>query len=196
MAQEAKPQSFGRAVLVRVGIGVGAASLLVIVVGLLLPRTFSVERSRDVAAAPAVVYPHLEDLELWRTWAPWLQENPSVKVTPGPVAAGDGASLSWTGGSGESGGGRVELVHCEPPTRVDFTILFTGDRFPSQGSLLVQEDAAGSLVTWSMTGDMGWNPFNRYLGLLLGSFVGDMFDKGLDRLSMVAETADSTAIRP
>ena len=42
----------GGAILKRIGIGVGAATLLVVAVGFLMPRTYTVERSLVIDASP------------------------------------------------------------------------------------------------------------------------------------------------
>lgn len=42
----------GGAILKRIGIGVGAATLLVVAVGFLMPRTYAVERSLVIDASP------------------------------------------------------------------------------------------------------------------------------------------------
>ncbi len=190
LTTEPKPSSLGLAILARVGIGVGAATILVIVIGFFLPRTFSVERSIVIDAAPAHIHGWLDDLHRWSEWTPWLKEDPSLVVTVGEVSAGAGASQTWTG---DSGGGWLRLTRSEPDWGVAYEMAFAGDKYPSTGGLLFGRDDAGARVTWTMTGDLGWNPFERYPGLLLGSLIGPMFDEGLAKLRMLAETADEAA---
>ena len=49
------------------------------------------------------------------------------------------------------------------------------------------EPDGGTTVTWTMTGDHGWNVMDRYLGLLMDPLLGPMFEDGLERLKLVAE---------
>jgi hypothetical protein len=44
-------------------------------------------------------------------------------------------------------------------------------------------------VTWSNAGELGYNPVNRWFGLLMDNFMGRDFEEGLRNLKTQAESA-------
>ena len=172
-------------ILKRILIGVAAATLLVFAVGLVLPRTWAVSRKATVEAPRERVHALCADLTEWTAWAPWLQEGPGLVVTPGDTVQGPGARLAW---STPDGSGTVAVTASDPQDGVAFTLAF-----PQRGlradCLLAYAPAAGgaTTVTWTMTGDAGWNVMDRYLGLMMDPVLGPLFADGLERLKLVAE---------
>ena len=71
--------------LKRIGIGVGLATLLVIVVGLFLPRTYTIERSIVITAPQEHIHEFLDNLEQWPRWIPWFKADPDLQITLGSV---------------------------------------------------------------------------------------------------------------
>jgi hypothetical protein len=60
-----------------------AVVLLVVgfaVVVALQPSQFHVERTATIAAPPAAVFAHVDDLHKWEAWSPWAKLDPAAKV--------------------------------------------------------------------------------------------------------------------
>lgn len=172
-------------ILKRIGIGVGAATLLVVAVGLFLPRTWSVSRDEVIQVEPARVHELCNDLQQWPAWTPWLQADPELQITLGPVTSGAGAHQSW---QGKDGAGELTFTRSDPAWGVAYDIAFV-DRGTRAACTMVYGPGpvGGTSITWTMSGDHGWNVMDRYLGLLMDPLLGPMFEDGLERLKLVAE---------
>jgi len=170
-------------ILNRIGIGVGAATLLVVGVGLMLPRTWTVSRTVQIDAPRARVHALCADLHEWPAWAPWFRADPALRIETGDVTSGAGAHESW---QGESDHGHLTFTRSDPDWGVAYDI--TNRRLQARCAMRYAEGDSGRIaVTWEMTGDTGWNFMDRYLGRLMGPIQGPLLDDGLERLKLVAE---------
>jgi hypothetical protein len=46
----------------------------------------------------------------------------------------------------------------------------------------------GVKVTWTFQGDAGKNPIGRYMGLMIESFLGPQYERGLANIKKIAES--------
>lgn len=178
----------GLAILKRIAIGVGAATLLVIAVGFMLPGTFTVTRSVTMKAEPATIHALVGDLERWPDWTPFLEADPTTVVTPGDRTSGVGASQNW---NGKSGSGELTFTRSDPDWGIEYDMDFDEGAFLSFCTIRYEIVEGGTKVSWSMTGDHGMNVFKRYMGLMMDRWVGPMYEEGLLKLKHVAETSSA-----
>ncbi len=167
-----------------VGIGILAATLVVAIIGLILPSQYSVQRELVINTSPERIHQFTSDLETWPQWTPWFKDDPSLEITLGTITQGQGANQDWTA---KKGGGRLTLTRSEPNWGVTYDMKLSGSRPQSTCAMRYQVMADSTLVVWEMSGDMGWNLVGRFFNLLMDPMVGPMFDDGLARLKMLAE---------
>jgi hypothetical protein len=183
-------------ILKRIGIGVLAATVVVLAVGLMLPRDWSVSRSVTIDAPQPRVHALCEDLEQWPAWTPWFKTDPELEITLGAITRGTGASQSWRG---KGSAGELVFTRCEPDWGVAFDLVFTDRGTRAASTLCYAAADSGTVVTWDMQGDSGWNVLNRLLGVMMDPVMGPMLEDGLERLKLVAEDkapdAKETALR-
>ena len=170
--------------------GLAAILLLLVVVGFVLPTEYEIEESVAIQATPAQVHAHLEDLEKWPAWAPWVEADPTIVTTYGTTTVGVGASQTWTS---ESGDGELELTQCDPATGIAYDMAFiSGDtRAPAAAAMSYSASGDTTTVTWTMSGDMGEFMPPVVAGLMtpiMKSSIGSMFAQGLDKLKLVVES--------
>jgi uncharacterized protein YndB with AHSA1/START domain len=158
---------------------------LLVIVGMMLPSGFKVQRSITVAAPAEKIYPLLADPREWKRWAIWNQRDPAMQIQYSGAAQGTGAKWSWQ--SKTEGNGAMEFTAAVPYKHVDYALSFPDVGMSSRGILLLAPDASGTRVTWTNEGDMGSSPINRYFGLMMDSMVGPDFDAGLRNLKALAE---------
>ena len=159
--------------------------IILIVIGLFLPASFTVERSIKINASPEKVHEYVGDLVMWDEWTPWKEEDPTIVVTRGDKTKGVGASQSWVG---ESGDGALTITKDTPDEGIEYDLVFEGGQYLSKGAIMYDEiDAGETKVTWIMSGDMETPVIGGYFAILMDSMVGDMFDKGLNNLKAAAE---------
>jgi effector-binding domain-containing protein len=169
-------------ILKKLAIAVAGTLGLLLVIGLLLPRTAHVERSRVVPAAPATVYTVLNGFHVFDRWSPWAGIDPNAQTTFEGPATGVGAKMSWSGNP-EVGSGSQEILEAEPSRRIRLRLTF-GD-FPGDftATHLLEPEGDGTLVTWAFDADYGGSIVGRYFGLLSERMLGPDYEKGLERLA-------------
>jgi carbon monoxide dehydrogenase subunit G len=156
------------------------------VVGLLLPRQRHVERSIDVAATPAQIWPLLAEPKRWTSWSPWYAKDPTMKLVYSGPEAGAGAGWAWE--SQSQGHGSMRFEDAQPPTRLGYTLRFDDMGSTATGEfLLVPQGSTATRVTWAFDTDLGLNPVARWFGLAMDRLVGPDFDSGLAKLATQAQ---------
>ncbi len=172
------------AIMKRVGLGVGLATLLVVVVGFILPSSYTVSRTVTINADPVHIHTFVGDLEQWPAWTPWVKADPTIVVTFGDKTTGVGAHQSWTG---DGGGGELTFTRSDPTWGVAYDMSLGDGKYNTESTMEYIHDGGTTDVVWTMRGDLGHNPFNRYFGLMMGPMIGPMFEDGLNRLKLAAE---------
>lgn len=160
-------------------------------IGLLLPKTYRVERSVVVKAEPHDVYAQVNTLKKWPEWTAWtMKKYPDMQIEFKGPEAGEGAEYYWTGKS--TGKGNLKLTKSDPAKGVEYRLDFEDGKYVSDGSIFYEPAGAGEVkVTWVNSGDLGWNPVNRYFGLMMDRFMGPDFEEGLGNLKQRVETKDA-----
>ena len=176
----------GLSILKRVGMGVGLATLLVIGVGLFLPRTYTIERSIVITASKQQIHELCADLEQWPRWTPWFKADPGIEITMGPRSRGEGAHQAWHGKDSQ---GKLTFTRSDPAWGVGFDLWLNDGSTEAVCTMRYAVVDSGVQVTWDMTGDAGFNLLDRFFGLLMDPVVGPMFDEGLARLKLAVEQA-------
>lgn len=166
------------------GVLVGLVVLLV-VVGLFLPGTFTVVRTAEIAAAPDKVYALVADPRGWKQWSAWNKRDPQMQIEYSGPPSGAGAKWEWK--SKSQGDGAMTFSAAEPGRRVAYDLYFPDFGTTSKGDLRFEPSGAGTRVTWTMNGDMGKNPLYHWIALGADVMVGKDFDEGLAGLKATAE---------
>jgi uncharacterized protein YndB with AHSA1/START domain len=151
------------------------------------PSEFRVERTATIAASPAAVFAHVEDLHKWETWSPWAKLDPKAKVAYEGASAGKGAAFSWAGND-EVGRGRMTIIESQSPELVDIKVDFTK---PFEGtnssSFNFKPEGGGTAVTWTMGGHQDFIAKAVCVVFNGKKMIGDQLDQGLAQLKAVAE---------
>jgi len=179
-------------VMKRIGLGIGLATVLVAIVGFMLPASYTISRSIVIDAPPTDVHTYLGDLNNWPNWTPWFKGDSNLEVSIGTVAQGVGAHQTW---QGNSSSGELTITRCEQDWGIAFDMALDKGRKMTACTMCYTPVEGGTEVTWDMAGDNGLNIFARFASLALDPIIGPMFDEGLLRLKMVTESQDSTGTR-
>jgi hypothetical protein len=155
---------------------------LLALVGFVLPGSYRVVRGVEVGASPEAVYPLVGDLARWKEWSPWATRDPRMETTFSTATTGVGAWTEWR--SESQGGGRAEIVEARAPERMCYRMMYAGVAAPTEGTfeLVGTGGGRGTHITWTSEAKLGWNPLNRWLGLLLRRAEGQGMERGLDAL--------------
>lgn len=164
---------------------------LVLIVAAILPSSYTVERSIEIARPPEVVYPLVADYNNWLKWSPWPKMDPeakqSVTGTPGAV----GHSWSWEGE--KAGTGSITLAQLEENRSVQSKLVFK-EPMTSEADdyILLEPTATGTKVTWRNSGNLPY-PVGRFFGLGIEGMLGPQFEEGLAGIKSLAESMQEPA---
>lgn len=176
-----------QSMLKKILIGLAALVLVFVVIVALQPADFHVERSTVISAPPAAVFARVNDLRAWQEFSPWAKMDPNAKIAFAGPATGEGSSFSWAGNR-EIGEGSMTIVESRPAELVRFRLDFVKPmEGTSEAAFTFRPEAAGTAVTWSMSGK------NNFVGKAISLFmdcekmVGPQFEQGLGNLKALSE---------
>ncbi len=147
-----------------------------ILVGLVLPGTWEVERSLEVSADPERVFAYVNDVSLWEAWTDW-PETAAERFGP---ASGTGAGRSWN--DPEIGDGLFTIVESVAGERVRYRVEVQSGSMVTEGTIDLDPVEGGTRITWRETGDFGWNPILGYVARAMDRLQGRELEVGLERL--------------
>jgi uncharacterized protein YndB with AHSA1/START domain len=171
--------------LKKIALTLCALVALFIVVGFFLPASYDITRTRLIKAPADKLFPLVNTPKRWNDWSTWNMRDPKMQQTFSGPDSGTGAQWQWI--SKQEGSGSIAFVAVEPNKRIDYKMNFEGWSEPAAGAFTFESKGVETQVTWSMKGNLGVNPVNRYFGLLMGKFVGPEFEKGLENLEKAAQ---------
>jgi effector-binding domain-containing protein len=174
----------------KIGQWLGGLFLILILISYLLPGTYHVERSIVIHSPARVPYMLTSDFRLWYIWAPWTKETDStaeftITGEPGKV----NSAWSWKGEVFRQG--VMVISKLDPSKEIIYSLAFDDSTHLSNGKFLFAETGDSCKVTWIDDGNLGYNPFYRYMGLLMNSMMGPDFEAGLVKLKTVSEARAS-----
>lgn len=174
------------AMLKKVGIGLSALVLLLVIAIALQPAHFAIQRATTIQAPPAAVIAEIQDLRAWEAWSPWAKSDPQMRQSYAGPAAGVGAESSWEGP--KAGKGRMTITAVKPDQEVDIALQFV-EPMKADNTVVftLAPDAGGTTVTWRMEGDNGFIGKAFSLFADLDTMVGADFERGLAALKSVVE---------
>lgn len=169
-------------------LGVGVAGVAaVLAYGASQPKTWRVERSVVVAAAPEDLLPLLADLEQWPKWA----GGPDAAVggmtyTFGPTRRGPGATYTWSG-AGSHGSVTLDAVDA---SGVSYAMTMEDSATPAHGTLRLSAEGEGTRVTWTDEGDFsGMGPLGGLMVPMMEKSLGPHVEGALGALGGLAVVA-------
>ena len=163
---------------------IGALILGLVVIGLFLPSRAQIERSVTIDASRATVFALLNDFHQVNKWSPWIEADANAKIDISGPRRGVGATVVWDGNI--VGQGSQVITESVPFERV-VTALDFGDQGKANAVFDLNETDDGTEVVWTFDMEFGFNLIGRYIGLTLGSIVGEDYEKGLASLKSMAE---------
>jgi hypothetical protein len=165
--------------------GAGIVELLIAAAARL--KTFSVQRSISIQAAPERVYPLIGDLRQFNRWNPYAKNDSNMKTTYHGPEKGPEAGFDFDGNK-EVGKGSIRIVAASEPVSVEMKLDMTAP-FECHNDIEFSLKPIGGVteVTWAM---QGASPFLfRIVGRFMNmdKMIGRDFEVGLADLKILAE---------
>lgn len=164
--------------------------VILLIVGLFLPRDVQVERTITITAPPQQVYAEVVDLKHFNHWSPWFGIDPATRYVLAGKLGQPGQQLSWQSDNPSVGKGSMTLVESNAPGYVAFKLDF-GPQGQADSYFRIRKDGKQSEVTWGFRTNFGNDIAGRYFGLMMDSVLGKDFEKGLASLKKTVEEGEN-----
>ncbi len=161
--------------------------LLVIILGIVAPKSYEVSRSIDVKQNIYKTFEYLKSLKSQDEWSPWGKRDPNMKKeftgTDGEV----GAISKWEGNK-EVGSGEQEVTNIIDKQLIESQLRFLKPfESTSDAYLKVIEIEEGTRVTWGFTGKNKFPMNIMMLFMSMDKMIGKDFEEGLQSLKKILE---------
>ncbi|QDU77305.1 Polyketide cyclase / dehydrase and lipid transport [Bremerella volcania] len=157
------------------------------------PNEFQVTRSMKMDAPPEVVFPHVNQFSAWEAWSPYEKLDPNMSKSLDGPAAGQGAIMRWSG-NGNAGAGSTTIVQSEPNEAIQIDLEITEPMACRNDVLFTfQPEGNSTVVTWSMSGKVGFMAKFFHLIFDIDKMCGDQFTEGLTKLKEISEKQAAAA---
>ena len=148
---------------------------------------FIVTRTATFAAPPDQIFPHVNDLHLWKAWSPWAKLDPNAKSTFSGAESGVGAAMAWDG-NGKVGTGKMTITASQPAEFIHLRLEFQKPMLATNTAEFTFRPAGNqTVVTWTMQGQC--NLTGKIFGLFMNceKMCGGQFEQGLASLKSLTE---------
>lgn len=159
--------------------------LITIVVGLLLPQSYSVNKQVKIDADPLIIKSLLSDFNQWSKWSPWQKVDPSIKFIVNEPSAGIGAHQSW---QSKWGYGEMTITSLTDK-KMTFNILLNGEHI-IYGTVKQVINADAVIVKCHVEGQATTMLVSGYMALIYDYVLGNTVTLGLNNLKTVAQLSD------
>jgi hypothetical protein len=168
--------------LLKVPIAAAGIAIAAVVVVLLQPTEFRIDRSASIAAEPSEVFAQVNDFHNWDAWSPWKKLDPAATATFEGPPEGEGAIFKWSGND-EIGAGMMTLTESKPSERIKIKLdFFKPFKATNNTEFTFHAERDDTLVTWTMTGERDFMQKAVCLFMDIDKMVGGQFDEGLSNL--------------
>ena len=171
-----------------IGIIIGVLVVIILVLGLIAPKSYEVERTIVINAPKALVFDYCKYWEKWEKWSPWSDMDPAMEYTLEGKDGEVGAVYRWTGDPKLSGSGTMTMTSIDELKEVVYHLYFLEPwEDQSDGYTRVSDVKDGVQVAW---GCYGKTPFPWNIMMLFRSMdamMGKDFEKGLAMLKEITE---------
>ncbi len=169
---------------------------ILVIVGLLLPSDFNVERSKTIDAPQEELFAQVNDVKNWNNWNAWNKMDENWKVTYSDNTSGEGAWYSWVSEDENVGKGKVSITKSEPNSLVEGTMEFEGMKPANIYHKFEPQEDGKVKVTFGIKSDIGNNILMKYVFNLAGEkMVGDNYEKSLNDLEAYVKANPNPATK-
>lgn len=165
------------------GIVLLLAVVTMVVVGLLLPREWRVEKSVEITGDVAEIHALVADAEQWNRWM-FDPAQGGTGMTTETAGQGVGATVHW---SGEGSNGTITIVDADPAKGIRWDGKIETDEINNHGEIRY-EQLDGGVVRVTLI-DTGTLPpvLGGYFVPVMNSALGQHFGAALGRLEAAVE---------
>lgn len=158
----------------------GGLLLLFVLLTLLAPSVFRINKSRQVDCTVQTLLSYVADFNNYSEWNPWLTRESNINTTISGAPGRAGHSINWEGKI--TGKGSIELIALKQDS-VEWLINYEKPWKTTGKDLWTVRNMGGDQceINWVHEGRLPW-PFARLMGGFVRRSLSIQFEKALDNL--------------
>ena len=167
---------------------IGAIVAILIILILVAPKNYHVNRSITINRALPEVFQYLKHVKNQDHWSPWKKKDPNMKQSWEGEDGTVGFIARWEGNK-DVGEGEQEIKRIVENERLETQLRFFKPwKSESDAYIKVDEEKGGTKVTWGFSG-VNKVPFNVFMLFMnMDKAVGKDFEEGLGELKNILES--------
>lgn len=174
----------------KIVIGFAALVVLIFIISLFLSKEIEVKREIIINVPPEEVYAQVNDFSAFKNYSPWYKLDTNAQsIITGNIGE-KGYKYEWSSENNKVGHGSLTREESIPFSRIKNTFYFkewdntAEDIWEFESSM----DGASTTVKWIMKDNAGYNPINRWMGVMMDGMIGPNYEKGLEMLKKHCES--------
>ena len=162
----------------------GGLLLLFLLLTLLAPGHFVVERKADLNGNPQQILQIIRDLNRYTEWNPWMTRDETVQIIVNGTAGTAGHRLGWKGK--KTGAGEIVLQSANDST-IHWLIHYTKPwKMKGEDRISLRSSGDNKVqISWQHQGQLPW-PFARLMGGFIRRSLGYQFESAFENLKKLA----------
>lgn len=157
-------------------------SIVTLVVGLLLPQQYKIDKTIVIEAPPSQLQALISDFKQWPKWSPWQKVAPDIKFSLGNPNAGVGAHQFW---QNRWGSGEMTITDITP-SKIGINILFNQEHI-ADGNISFIKEKNTTILSCQLIGEVNTPIVGGYLALLNKYILTNSVKMGLNNLKTTTQ---------
>jgi hypothetical protein len=159
--------------------------LLVLLIALILPGKYTVEKTMEMNASAEKCYDMVADLNNYRDWNPWSKMEPDAQKTITGTPKTPGHSYEWVGKKIGHGKLTVKSVETNRSAVLDLE-FFKPFKSKADDIWSFSQNGGKTTVNWKNTGPLPF-PMARLMGPMITKNLDKQFVEGLNNIKQIVE---------
>jgi hypothetical protein len=158
---------------------------LILLIALILPSSYTVEKTMEMNAPAEKCYNMVTDLNNYRDWNPWSKMEPDAQKNIQGTPKTPGHSFEWIGK--KIGHGKLTLKRVDTNKSADLDLeFFKPFKSKADDNWTFTESGGKTTVTWKNSGGLPF-PMARLMGPMITKNLSAQFVEGLTNIKNIIE---------
>ena len=159
-------------------------AVILLIITILLPSGFIIEKTIEINAPPSKVFNLIYDLNQWSKWDPWVVETMDHHTGYQIEKSQSGYCLNWISYKGAVGRGKLTIIHSIPDSLIQTEIIFE-KKIKCEGIFLISSHNNNTTIRLTIRGEL--HGIKKWANLLMEQQIGGQFQQGFFKIKEICE---------
>ena len=164
----------------------GVFIALYLMVALLAPSSYKVDKEVTIEAEAEVVFELISKFENWEEWSVLKEKDSTLVFTIDGQDGTVGSVQSWFGEPELTGKGNVTVTEIKADSIFSYDLKMIDYGIASKGTISIEENNTNLTVKWTEGGDFPFMMRPMMLFIEIENKVGNDLEKGLENLAVIS----------